>query len=354
MNIFFCEKCGRRVTDEELPPASPDDPDRKSVLCKSCAPAPAAQAPAHPRPRTASGRHTGSHPPVHTPAHGAPIGAVARASAERTKPAAAGRYGLAIGLGVFMLVLGLILLVVAMTGLTRKSEPNKAGSPGTPAPTKPAPPVVKAHPSVANPAVPTPVGPGTPPRSREELAGDAFAALEKAGGETADRIQRLEQFLKEYDDTIVAARARVLLNDLKAPPAVAANPVQTPPPPPPPTTAPAVSNNEPSADGYKSTRVCRFDKDAERWEGDYGCRMELGTFEGESCVRSNASSRGCWLCAKGAFDAQGMRFRFRYFLKGGTDLLVRFCREGLRKDAVIKNATQQQWTWVTEIGRAHV
>ena len=362
MDIYYCDKCGRRLTEADAPAGGAQGNEPPERRCKACA----AELPATKKITVQTERAKPAALPRRTTSM-LPAAPAGRAGGHPRPSARApdegggsGNRNIFLGVGAFVVLASLAGLVYLLSASSGRTEAKSTSERPRATPTKPTAPQPAAggqRPESRNDVRPAPA---SETRPKEDLAREAFAALEKpadlAPDDRTGRIRRIEAFLADYGDTIVASRARVMLNELKAPPPPAPpvaveKPAPNPTPPAPqPTESPATpapqsTPDEPAADGYQPFRVCRFDKDAERWEGDYGGSMDRGTFEGQTCVRARPSSRGCWFAVKGAYDSNGMRFRFHYLLRGGNELVVRFCNAGQRKETHIKGIAQGQWAW---------
>ena len=121
-------------------------------------------------------------------------------------------WGIGAGAAGLLLIVGLAITFGSSN--SKPSEPkNKVADSAQPANPDP--------PKNPQPVAPPPVAPA-PKRPTEELAQEAFTALTRFEGlkpdDTAGRVKRVDQFIEQYRDSIVASRARILLNDIKNPP----------------------------------------------------------------------------------------------------------------------------------------
>ncbi|GMV80930.1 MAG: hypothetical protein AMXMBFR7_21140 [Planctomycetota bacterium] len=279
MKFYFCETCGKRLTDAEIAAGQGRDKKLRGVYCAACAqgvmtmenlPMTEGEAqallvqessPERPAARRASGAHalpaaaahptssaahripTGVHPPS-SAAHRIPTAAAARVRGH-SSAAAPHRPPQASASSTPMLLLGvggagvLAVLVLLFSG---------GGKP----PAAPKPPAATPSVTVVAPAAPTPVAlpqpspaaktvdiaappprteagapatPEAPPQAelnREQLAQAALDRVMRFEGLAPDdkdgRVQRLNAFAQEYADTIVSARARREVTRLTAPP----------------------------------------------------------------------------------------------------------------------------------------
>ncbi|MBE7464168.1 MAG: hypothetical protein HS116_11870 [Planctomycetes bacterium] len=292
MKFYFCETCGKRLTDAEISAGQGRDKKLRGVYCAACAqgvmtmenlPMTEGEAQAllvqessaeRPAARRASGAHAlpaaAAHPPssaahriptgVHPPssaAHRIPTAAAARVrghssavAPHRPPPAPASSTPmLLLGVGGAGVLLVLILL---FSGGGKPAAAPKAPA-ATPPVTVVAPtPVARPQPSSAvaktvdtaalppRPEPGTPATPDAPPQpelNREQLAQAALDQVMRFEGLAPDdkdgRVQRLNAFAQEYADTIVSARARREVTRLTAPP--------EPPPTAEPAPAPAAA-----------------------------------------------------------------------------------------------------------------
>lgn len=224
MKIFFCEGCGKRLTDADLERGTAVDKQVEGIFCSECAANPApppVHAPAR-RPsgtvvvgqaQTKSARITQSR--IQASSGRRPSG-VFHAQPPRNATSPAAVYAGVAG--------GIVILLVVLVFATRGKEPEPRtvraaepapGSRTTAAMERPAP---KPAPREAKPAKPAPE---TPPRDGESEAQRDFDAAAAPKGlaqdDKAGRIAALEGFLKRHGDSIQAARARSMLEQLKHP-----------------------------------------------------------------------------------------------------------------------------------------
>lgn len=236
MQILYCDKCGMRVAEKALADGTVVRSDDR-VFCQACKPAPKAATVLR---GGASRESSGALAATRTSAS-------ARGHGSRLSDAAASNSLILIaGAAAVLVVLALVFMLAsskektasatksakpqrseeigtAKTGVeTSKSEPAKTTLPVPPSAQSPAAAITTAAPS-AQPA---------PARDAEQLAGEAYQLLTRfenlVPNDKASRIQRIESFLIQHGETIVAARARRMLNELKEaskssdPPAVVA------------------------------------------------------------------------------------------------------------------------------------
>jgi hypothetical protein len=265
MKFWFCEKCGKRITEADVQSGVAVETDTK-VYCKECSPETAAT-PARPKSSKdgmkAVSRESKKHilpsapsasaasGDVHAPAaHGASAARISRAhiphathgsgaSGADRKGAAPTQHGppmrliLAGGAGVAALLLGIVMVLSSgRTPPASKPTATPVNVPVTPNTS----PRVASNPSTATAAsvetaviveAPVPLGQRADP---EKPANDAFDALTVKLKQLGDIDQpaAIEQFIITYPNSIPAARARRMLADLKTKAETPATPA-TPP-----------------------------------------------------------------------------------------------------------------------------
>lgn len=233
MKIFFCEGCGKRLTDADLERGTAVDKQVAGIFCSECA-ANLAAPPAQPaptrrpsgtialaQPQSKSARIT--QPRIQPSSARRPSGAFHAQPPRNTAAQPAVYAGIA---GGVIILLG--LLVFATRGKEPESRAVRAAEPApssrtTTAVDRPAP---KPVPRETKPAK---SAPDAPPRDSESEAQRDFDAATAFKGLTQDdkagRIAALEGFLKRHGDSIQAARARTMLEQFKNPaPAASAKP----------------------------------------------------------------------------------------------------------------------------------
>jgi hypothetical protein len=205
VNIIYCDKCGKRLSEDEA--AIPTSKDGRS-FCQDCAPGA----------RSASTRRIPG-------ASGSTLRLTSRSAAGGKSASSEGRSSVVLMAGVIVVV-GLILAVVLF----------KSGGEPPPTTTKPAPaaqlpatgtaqsPVTSKtqSPGAEKQPTPTPETPRKAAETQEQLADKAFDQLNREldvllPTDKNGRIAKLEAFLRQYGDTMKAVRARVMLDQLKAP-----------------------------------------------------------------------------------------------------------------------------------------
>lgn len=258
MELVYCHKCGFRIAEQDLAQARAVRIDEK-VFCPKCAPPPLpALDPVSVQ--SVSKKKSGSrlisavdvpkrHPSSTPPA----------ADSRRNVPMPGQKPGnmsvpIAAGAGACALVLGLIIVMSGSdTKKVASSNPNTAplSVPRSQARPDPTPNPGTTHAPVeyeppSNQATPLMRAAGN--SDPEKSASDALDKVRKfeglAEGDVAGRIQRLEEFIAKFPDSIAAARANRMVVDLResqqAPPPTPPTPdtkgpvvAPTPPPPPP-------------------------------------------------------------------------------------------------------------------------
>lgn len=236
MKFYFCERCGKRLTEVDLEQGRGRDKKLTGVYCTDCATGvmtveslPLDMQQAREILRAAS---SGNAAPSATVATKETPQARLAPAKHGVRPAAKAGSDSTNGL----LIAGLavpVLLVIAWAVLSRGDvaapKQPKAVTPTTvaaePANPEPAKPTPQTPPTVAQ-ASPTPAPAATAaPANPEEQAEAALDLLRKnSAADATARIAQLEEFLAKHGDTIIASRARVMLAELKAPPVANATP----------------------------------------------------------------------------------------------------------------------------------
>ena len=257
MNLFFCEACGKRLTDLDLDAGTAIDKKLKGVYCKQCGSGVLTQVTLP----TSSQRMRSSAegPPRNLPGN-APttkklpvkfaLPLPSGSTSSRSLPHPAGSREDASNSSGALLACGVAGVVILLGLLAFISRPVPSNSPAPRAVSAPPAKATRspAHrPAPAMPAVPKPerrpaVAPIQPPLklpnpapsqkatpSLEALAQQDFYKLEKFEGlapeDKAGRLAAVEAFIKKYGDTIIAARAQHLADQFRRPePAVVQNP----------------------------------------------------------------------------------------------------------------------------------
>jgi hypothetical protein len=238
MKLFFCETCGKRVTDSDLQSGAAADKQVKGIYCKECAqgvmtiqfaaitlPSSVPQASAKASPQIPDSKQPVSDRPSSRPSR-----VVERA---KTTNSQTGIYAGIAGLAVIALLA--IFLFSNDASKKSKTEPEIAAK-NEPViesrnePTKP-PKEPKPEPKIEliaeqAPAISQSPAAGSVPKNdgqddeqRARVAFDklqtALAALDPSN--KAEREKLAEAYLKEYGDTIVAARVGAMLSEWRKP-----------------------------------------------------------------------------------------------------------------------------------------
>jgi formylglycine-generating enzyme required for sulfatase activity len=273
MKFYFCETCGKRITDRQILEGLGRDKKLKGIYCKDCAvgvmtvefaaikepqklPAAAPTAPAAPA-RKASAIGIA---PVERTRPGRPDTRIQLHETKAGKSPDRKIVALVAGIGA-VVVLGLITLMSGSPRLENKTGNPVAARPPSSSKPGPAQPVVsdvvKAAPALkpVEPKIETALHEPKLEASTEKVpqpeqadkAKVAFDKLVKFEGLTDDddagRVQVIEAFLKEHSESSYALPARLLLDDLKS--KIASNETKARvPPDPPPQAAKSVAPNE--------------------------------------------------------------------------------------------------------------
>jgi Leucine-rich repeat (LRR) protein len=254
MNFYFCESCGKRVTDKELGvggaarniargetlcpdctsntttmeteairhlPPSPPSPDVPKKLSDPVRIAPTKRSPGSQRGMMPAAPQK-SHPRPHTtPQRPMWVNAL-----------------IAVGL-VFAGGAVVYIFKPAETRTSASKPPTQENKVATARPTPQPPPTPLSHPATTSPLETKPAD--APKLDSESVADAAFDELEKRinklpAEDKNSRVAAYQAFVKEYPDAIVSARARVALDDLLNPkpekPFTATIPTATPTPAP--------------------------------------------------------------------------------------------------------------------------
>jgi formylglycine-generating enzyme required for sulfatase activity len=242
--FYFCETCGKRITDIDIDRGAGRDKKLKGVYCKACAVGvmtvefDAIKGPEHSTPATPASRREASESPKKGSAVGiAPASRPAgnasdrpnvRASAQQNKqPRSSARNAIppvAIAIGVAAIV-GLVVLVAAFSSSNDHKErvaskvadaPAKDSSRQSPLPSAPKELPVPA-PVAPRPDVPPPEAAQKP--DPEVAAKADYNQLVKFEGLTEENIEgrmaSVEAFLAKHGDSVYADPARALLSALK-------------------------------------------------------------------------------------------------------------------------------------------
>ncbi len=277
MELVYCDRCGFRVSEQDLAGGRAVRIDEK-VFCPKCAPPPlpnvgnvgsaskkvgsrlipAVEVPKRNSPSMGTGHTsagTSSHDSKRVVMHGThgshgahpPSGA----HPQQKKPANMA-LPIAAGVGACALLIGLVAMsgggggggtkeksvssheTYSDTGTrTQSSTTSSTASTNT----RPQNPVYEQPSQTPSPML-APLSKNDP----ETIASDAFEKVRTfdglAAGDVDGRVKRLDDFIAKYGDSIAAARARRVRDELKAATPAEATPSQpAPPPPPPPTEA---------------------------------------------------------------------------------------------------------------------
>jgi hypothetical protein len=223
VKFYFCETCGKRITDKQILDGLGRDKKLKGVYCKDCAVGvtttefDAVQDLPLPDPAKAQSR------PRLVPTHRTGDSVRGAARVTRRKPSVAIPFavaGVVIAAAVALYIVGKKDVPSTQTEPHKTSESNKSTAPlpaAVPTPVEPKADAVSPPASKQVSEQPAPVNKGDP----EALAFDAFEKVRKFenldANDTAGRIKRLEEYLTKHGETIVSARARVMLDELKKP-----------------------------------------------------------------------------------------------------------------------------------------
>ncbi|MCW8131795.1 MAG: hypothetical protein KIS92_15725 [Planctomycetota bacterium] len=374
MEILYCEKCGKRVSDKALSEGGAVRVEEK-VYCTACKDVPEKTEALAPTVTTPSGAQLRTPPselhrtvdakPPHAARMSGTFRASKRSTAEnKTKPAPAKNPAL---LAAFVAVPIVVVLLFVILGrgdktLETRAAKTKTGSDQAPKPDPARPEPAKTEATATttprpvpahNPAAQAALNPPSQPaeKSPEERAGDALEAVLRfeglAAGDKDGKIKALEAYLEKHGDTIVAARARRALSELKEPPKVAEAPK-----PPPAEAGPAPDANdagEPSSEGYQvAAGPYRFENDAEGWQGD-GTPLSQGNFLGRACIKMTPGGQHnvCRGWRGNRMDVGGLRVKFRYYAHNLHNVEVLFALDGNRPRKGVTGFTNDKWMWAT-------
>jgi hypothetical protein len=299
MKFYFCETCGKRLTDAEI-----HDKQLKGVYCKECAQGvmtvqfDAITAPPTPATPSKPIREVAASKPAsggfHAPRSSRTTSKEVSKSEPRTRPAhqeADSKTPLYIGAAVLGVVL-IGALVMFSGGETKssakadtKSEQNRSTNTEKPQPVSlptpvastpappPAPVKMENVAQSSTPAAPVPTqNTAQPPQDRSAAAFDTmFKALNKLEPEKKEeRAALLEAFLKDFGDSDQAPRAHVMLDSLRKPP----EPVAQPAPP-----APAKQPDPPAVadQSTQSTQSAQGGRDLFNKKDLTGWTQKMGT-----------------------------------------------------------------------------
>lgn len=238
MKFYFCETCGRRLTEDDISRGQGRDKKLKGIFCTSCAVGVMTQEmQAVDEPALDAGTPI-KHEPSAAPRTNRDFAAKSVAESPRAGRVPVGKsvqernsiVPVAAAIGAVIVV---ACVVLALGGSSKKTEiadkskeKPKPKLIETPAPDPvailrpaPAPPDVKPETKSADPLPDAPAR----PVDREELAQRAMdkmnAAFKELPSEDKDgRVALAKAFIKDYDDTIVSSRVRVMLKQWTDPP----------------------------------------------------------------------------------------------------------------------------------------
>ncbi|MBI3828708.1 MAG: hypothetical protein HY291_04285 [Planctomycetes bacterium] len=217
MIIQYCQKCGVRVSEQDLQ-SGKAVAQGENLFCERCR---AAAAPL-PQPQStsvlAAQKGTARRAPTSAPA--------GRTTGRPESPPSAPPQPLMLygGIGAGVLLLGLIYFLTSGPSGTTKTTASKppTSAHDEPRPSSSGNPVAQPGATPGPPAAP-PTGAAKTEKDPEAEASDEFDRLRRFEGLAADdkagRMARIEAYLRKYGEAIVARRARALLNELKNPPA---------------------------------------------------------------------------------------------------------------------------------------
>ncbi|MCZ7644610.1 MAG: FG-GAP-like repeat-containing protein [Planctomycetota bacterium] len=270
MNFYFCEKCGKRLTEHDVAAGEARNKKLAGVFCTECAVGiltletlPLTDAGARevlqkekvrPAAQPSQGRPLRRSSGIRVAREAQPPGRAVQSKAPG-KPQSRNR-SLVPVLGAIagLAALGTLFLMLSGSGQARSEQtaPNKKEGPTTTEPLRPQEPLIKRPPSsAAQPEIPqtqpeskTPEKAQPQPTPPPDPAAASFERLGAMPGATPEerelRLAAAEAFLNAHPDSILAARVKVLLDSW--------TPVQTPSSTPTPKTAPppAAKTSEPS------------------------------------------------------------------------------------------------------------
>lgn len=373
MEIVYCDACGLRIASQDAPASVTSE---GKALCANCRPQAAPEATAAGVPIPAGLARPAVPLPMLESHRARPLAADMAAAKPAKRSAQAGRASdgprghpeqrsnnnsmLAIGGGAAVIcVLGLFF-VFSSGGAKEKVVAAKEKSEGKPEAIEPplrsvaAPPTPAIAPTPAASAKPEPqpATDATMPGRRDDPDAVAQKAYDHlfdgmSKDDTAGKIKRLEQFVKEFNpEALAAARARIELERLKKPPTPA---TPTPPPPAPaansqPATPTDTSLTSYSQDFEAAVPGLRYGKVAgDLPGGNSGKAMKLMTQSKEAGgarggIFSFDFPSGSPQLAKGmvALMTEGARVRFRYYNSGaGAIELVTLVSDAAKPDGLV-------------------
>ena len=260
MNLYFCEKCGRRLSDEDVQQGRGLDKKLAGIFCRSCAVGALTIETLPVDPKEAQKLLSEARSKRTTQASPAPArpASAALRRADVSPPSGARKWALAGGAAGAVVLLIVILALAANTGhgpaparTSSEAAIERTKAPPSTGPAPPQSPPYKGGDTGGVPPVVEPAGQATTKGERKEdvprpppstvqnrdteapksapAAADAETRASQAWDEVkrfdgmppddkAGRVAKIRAFLQEYGDTIVAARARSLLKSLEEPP----------------------------------------------------------------------------------------------------------------------------------------
>lgn len=251
MDFYFCEKCGKRLTEADIGQGLGKNKKLTGVYCSNCAPGaltietlPIDLKQAREILRAAAGgvqsdkaRPRRLEPQTPSAKRDSETGARAHAERRSASPSARTKLLVVVSAGVVLAAFAVLWFVRGDGPQTPESPADSASQAAAPAPVPKRsqtpvakiPPVVQASPAQpVTPAKPAPPQDSHPAQNTDAAAEAEFDVLSRDTKlEDRERIAKLEQFLQKYGDSTVAARARVMLAQLKRP---EPKPVVEPPP----------------------------------------------------------------------------------------------------------------------------
>ncbi|MCW8129213.1 MAG: hypothetical protein KIS92_02405 [Planctomycetota bacterium] len=255
MKFFFCESCGKRITEKDLEEGKARDKKLNGVYCSQCAKGVLTKElqALGDLPGRKANEASASHPRKRsTSAHAIPVASPRETREARLAPEPRNTKAVLIGLAAGLAVAAVALLMLAGGGekpVVHAPAAESAEPVPAPATTRaPEPPARPAPRREAVRTVPEPEPDSAEPAPKDPAA-EAFEKVLRFEGlkddDRAGKAAALEDFLREFGGSLQAARARVMLDELK-PPGEAPAAAKTPQDPPagearavPPAEAPA-------------------------------------------------------------------------------------------------------------------
>ena len=353
LKLYWCETCGRRLTNEDLATGEARDKQVKGIYCKRCAPGvltmqfdaiktPLLQACP---PSTAAyatqkaGKPSAANLPV----------AERKISKAHVRPARTSRLStqfnvLIIG-GIVSLVVLILALMMSGSSGREKLEARAAAE--------------KRKADVAARLAEE--------KRKADEAGqkNEVARLEEERRLAEDKRKAEEAKLEEEKRKLAEERQKLdevrLAMEVEAKKKNEISKTEIPPQSVVPLSPPAVQPLPPTAkdegpdwpqDEYKPfyQLVIRKPDDLNGYKGDGDCKIEFANTQGRACMRV---TNGVWNCCcfyhiERLADTAGIRLRFRYFADNCKELEIQFQRSKpilLLKKAKLPNFVNDKWTW---------